>query len=210
MFAYLPPANFQVVNDSCKATGGNKKFLTIEGYANVFPGFSQYMRSVAGMGRKVKLREAIKSYVRFEGIMTRRFQKSADDRDPYQRMSGSTLNNRTIVSDEPPQAFIDQINPAIKAIAAAYNDPKLNAVIAEIYHPEVDNIYSEEGKKQQQNMNLAFEQFNKIFDQVVKTDNGDKMEAVIKGANFTGMPNSMSDEEKAKRKAMFTDKTSLD
>lgn len=210
MFAYLPPANFQVVNDSCKATGGNKKFLTIEGYANVFPGFSQYMRSVAGMGRKVKLREAIKSYVRFEGIMTRRFQKSADDRDPYQRMSGSTLNNRTIVSDEPPQAFIDQINPAIQAIAAAYNDPKLNAIIAEIYHPEVDNIYSEEGKKQQQSMNLAFEQFNKIFDQVVKTDNGDKMEAVIKGANFTGMPNSMSDEEKAKRKAQFKDKTSLD
>lgn len=210
MFAYLPPANFQVVNDSCKATGGNKKFLTIEGYANVFPGFSQYMRSVAGMGRKVKLREAIKSYVRFEGIMTRRFQKSSDDRDPYQRMSGSTLNNRTIVSDEPPQAFIDQINPAIMDIAAAYNDPKLNAIIAEIYHPEVDNIYSEEGKKQQQNMNLAFEQFNKVFDEVVKTDNGDKMEAVIKGANFTGMPNSMSDEEKAKRKAQFKDKTSLE
>ncbi len=210
MFAYLPPANYQVVGDACKSTGGNKKFLTIEGYANVFPGFSQYMRSVAGMGRKVKLREAIKSYVRFEGIMTRRFQKTEDGKDTYQRMSSQTLNSRTVVSDTPPQAFINQITPAVQAIAQAYNDPELNAIVAEIYQPEVANIYSDEGKDQQKNMNLAFEHFNNVFDRVVKTDNGDKMETIIKGSNFTGMPNSMSDEEKFKRKAQFTDKTSLE
>lgn len=209
MFAYLPPANFQVVNDACKATTGSKKFLTIEGYANVFPGFSQYMRTVASTGRKVKLREAIKSYVRFEGIMTKRFQKTDDAKDTYQRMSRSTLTGRTIVTDTPPQAFIDQINPAIQAIAAAYNDPELNAIVADIYHPEVEDIYSDEGKKQQQRMNLAFDRFNKVFDKVVKVDNGAKMERIILGANFEGMP-GISDEEKYKRKAQFTDKSKLD
>ncbi|MBP9770941.1 hypothetical protein KBC97_02140, partial [Candidatus Gracilibacteria bacterium] len=209
MFAYLPPANYQVVGDACKTTTGAKKFLTIEGYANVFPGFSQYMRSTAEMGRKVKLREAIKSYVRFEGIMTKRFQKTDDARDPYQRMSGNTLTGRTIVSDTPPQAFIDQINPAVQAITKAYNDPKLNAIVAKIYSGEVADIYSDTGKKQQQQINLAYEDFNKIFDEVVKTDNGDKMQSIILGAKFTGMPDFMSDEEKAQRKSAFVDKTQL-
>ncbi|MCX6734394.1 MAG: hypothetical protein NTZ25_00615 [Candidatus Peregrinibacteria bacterium] len=209
MFAYLPPANYQVVSDACKATTGNKKFLTIEGYANVFPGFSQYMRSTAAMGRKVKLREAIKSYVRFEGIMTRRFQKTDDAKDPYQRMSRSTLTSRTIVTETPPQAFIDQITPAVKAIAQAYNDPKLNAVVAQIFSGEVEDIYSDAGKKQQQQMNLAYENFNKIFDDVVKSDNGEKMQSIILGANLEGMPEGVSDEEKAKRKASFVDKSQL-
>lgn len=210
MFAYLPPANYQVVSDACKATTGNKKFLTIEGYANVFPGFSQYMRSTADMGRKVKLREAIKSYVRFEGIMTKRFQKTDDAKDPYQRMSRSTLNGPTIVTTTPPQAFIDQINPTIREIAKAYNNPKLNDIVAKIYSGEVEDIYSDAGKKQQQQVNLAFEDFNKVFDDVVKIDNGDKMQKIILSKNFEGMPEGVSDEEKAKRKAAFVDKSKLD
>ncbi|MBI5754101.1 hypothetical protein HZA40_03095 [Candidatus Peregrinibacteria bacterium] len=209
MFAYLPPATFEVVNDACKATTGSKKFLTIEGYANVFPGFSQYMRSVANKGARTKLREAIKSYVRFEGIMTNRYQKTSSSNDPYQRMSDQTLSTGTIVTDTPPQAFINQTNNAIQEIATAYGDKELEKLAAIIYEPEVEDIYSEDGKKEQNIKNLAFEQFNKVFDRVVKSDNGEKMEMIIKKANFEGMPYKSS-EEQSKRKAAFTDKMALD
>lgn len=209
MFAYLPPATFEVVNDACKATTGSKKFLTIEGYANVFPGFSQYMRSVAKSGRRTKLREAIKSYVRFEGIMTNRYQKTSSSNDPYQRMSPQTLGSRTICSVTPPQAYINQTRDSLKEIAMAYDDPDLTRIMETINQPEVDDIYNEAGQKQQKVMNLAFEQFNKVFDRVVKTDNGAKMEAIINHSNFFGMAFSSSAEQ-ARAKAEFADKMALE
>ena len=210
MFAYLPPADTRVITDACKAIGGAKKFLTIEGYANVFPGFSQYMRSLAGMGRKEKLRQAIESYVRYEGIMTSRFAKVPDKQDPYQRMDSHTLNSATIVSDTPPQAFIDQINPAIQAIAAAYEDKTLIDMVKRMYDPEVINIYTADGKEKQKVKDFDFEQFNDVFDRVIKTDNGAKMQDIILGANFEGMPAGQSDEEVAMRRATFVNKNALD
>lgn len=206
MFAYLPPATEEVVTDACKATTGSKKFLTIEGYANVFPGFSQYMRSVAENGRRSKLREAIKSYVRFEGIMTNRFEQ---EKDIYQRLGYSTLNSATIVSDTPPQAFIDQTNATIKEIITAYNDEELNAISDIIYQPRISDYATDTGRKEQDKVNKAFRDFGDVFNKVIKRDDGEKMEAIIRKANFTGMVFKDS-VEKAKRKTAYADKLAIE
>ena len=207
MFAYLPPATEEVITDACTATTGRKKFLTIEGYANVIPGFSQYMRSLAETDNRNKLREAIKSYVRFESIMTNRYDKGDTI---YQRLKYSVLNSPTIVSDEPPQAFMDQMNPAIKKIIAAYNDPELNQ-LADLMYINTPNFKIDKGEQEvQKKVEWALEHFGEVFDKVVKSDNGEKMTRIIEGANFTGMPRFMSSAEKDKRKAMYTDKLSLD
>lgn len=207
MFAYLPPATEEVVTDACRATTGSKKFLTIEGYANVFPGFSQYMRSVADSGRRGKLLEAIKSYVRFEGIMTNRFEQ---EKDSYQRLGHATLNSATIVTDTPPQAFIDQTNSTIKEIIAAYNNEELNGIAAIVYQPRVSDYTTDEGRREQNKVNNSFKDFGDVFNKVVKIDNGEKMEAIIRKANFEGMPKYIGSAEKAQRKAAYADKMALE
>ena len=207
MFAYLPPATEGVVTDACGATTGSKKFLTVEGYANVFPGFNQYMRSLGEMNRRSKLREAIKSYVRFEGIMLNRFEQ---EKDSYQRMDYSTLNSSTIVTEDPPQAFINQMNEAVKEVIAAYGNTELSALAEIIYQPRVSDYTTQEGRVEQNRVNTAFKDFGDVFNRVVKTDNGEKMLNIIKQSNLSGMPKYMSSEETAKRKAKYADKLALD
>ncbi|MBI4232766.1 hypothetical protein HY605_06055, partial [Candidatus Peregrinibacteria bacterium] len=208
MFGYLPPATEEVLTDACKATTGSKKFLTIEGYANAFPGFSQYMRSLAEKGRKTKLREAVKSYVRYQGIMTDKFEK---EKDSYQRMSYYTLNSSTIVSDLPPQAYINQMDETMKRICEAYaaDEPELAELIDLIYTKTGDIWSDREEKKKQDKINDAYRRFGDVFTKAVSSDGAQKLVEIVNASNFEGMP-FLSEDEKARRKAEYSDKFSLE
>lgn len=204
MFAYLPPATEEVLTDACKATSGSKKFLTIEGYANVFPGFSQYMRSLAENDKRERLSEAIRSYVRFESIMTDRYEKG---QDKYQRMSQDTLNAKrgtVCTPGRPPAVFIKQMNDMVKEIIEAYNDPELNS-IADIMYQDAELA----DKRKQDEINKALKDFSKVFKRVIKTDKGAKMLQITQATNLEGMPEGLSDAETAARKAAFTSANDL-
>lgn len=207
MFAYLPPATEEVITDACKATTGAKKFLTIEGYANVFPGFSQYIASLAKTGNRGKLREAIKSYVRFEGIMTSKYEKGNDG---YQRMKYATLNSATIVSDTPPQAFINQLNTAIKSVVEAYNDEELNEEFRWMNETTPNFRTSKADQEKQKRIDQAYDDFGEVFTKVIKSDNGEKMTSILSGSPLEGMPQFISDEERAQRKAAISDNMALE
>ncbi|MFH1218705.1 MAG: hypothetical protein V1679_02590, partial [Candidatus Peregrinibacteria bacterium] len=196
MFAYLPPATTQILTDSCKATTGSKKFLTVEGYANAFPGFSEYFRSLARDGNRNKLAEAVKSYVRYEGIMTNRFEK---ERDIYQRMDAPTLNSATIVSNTPPQAFIDQLNEVVEKVVYAYNDETLIERF-ELLKEKTGDVTIKDEREHQNRINQAFKDFDDLFTDIIKSDGGAKLEAIIGSANLEGMP-FIKTEEKERRKA---------
>lgn len=209
MFAYLPPASEQLITDTCKATVGTKKFLTVEGYANVFPGFSQYLRTQSENNNRGKLRESIKSYVRFEGIMLNRFEK---EKDSYQRLDRDMLNNPTIVTSTPPQSFIDGMNEVVEKIVDAYADvsPELKKAF-ELTRTKTYDIHSSPAQmKLQKKINFAFEQFGELFDAAVKSDNGAKMTAITAAANLEGMPFGLTEEEIAARKRAFSDNLALE
>ena len=200
MFAYLPPATEEVITDSCKATTGSKKFLTIEGYANAFPGFSQYMRSLAENNNKGKLLESVKSFVRFEAIMTNRFEKATTSaNDKYQRLGESTLHSASICSTTPAIQFIHQTNEAIQQIIRSYGDEELNSIADIIYQEPTGDLTKSSERKRQDEMNNAFHRFGNVLSRVVQSDNGTKMKQIIEDANFFGMPFT-TDEEKGRRK----------
>src|SRR3989338_8622931 len=139
--------------------------------------------------------------------MTNRYEKEIRG---YQRMSYATLNSATIVSDTPPQAFINETNAAIQAIIAAYNDPELNEIGRIIYAPEIEDVNSEEGRRMQSEKNINFDKFNNVLNRVIKTDDGEKMIQVMSGARMEGMPSRLlSDAEKASRKAQYSDTLAL-
>jgi hypothetical protein len=203
MFAYLPPASEQVITDATRATTGSKKFFTVEGYANAFPGFSEYFRSLSEAGNGTKLLQAIKSYFRYESIMSGRFEK--ERWNDYQRLDQDTMRRQTIVSTTPPIAFTTQLNAVIDRVVAAYDDPELTEIYA-LSKTETGDIQVDKNEmEKQKKVNAALGKIGDVFDRVFRADGGQKMVSIIAAANLEGMPYGMSDAEKDSRKAAFSD-----
>jgi len=189
MFGFLPPASTGVITDACKSTTGSKKFLTIEGYANVFPGFSQYFKSLSENNYPDKLADAIKSYVRYEGIMTDKYEKARSTaQDNYQRMDETTLSNPTIVSAEPPSLFIGELNKAIQEVTTAYGNEELSQITDIIFNSTpVRDLSSREEQARQNEINQAYYRFEEIFKNIIKSDGGSKMTTIIGRVGLRGM-----------------------
>ncbi|MFA6305825.1 MAG: hypothetical protein WC651_03825 [Candidatus Gracilibacteria bacterium] len=188
LFAYIPPATEDVLTDICKTNTGARKGATIEGYANVFPGFSQYMKSLSQHGYKDKLAEAIKSYVRFEGIMTNKFERQVDSgHDVYQRMGDKTLKSATICSKEPPLTFIGEMNGVVREIVNAYENSDLIEILDEIQNLQVGDMSDPDEKRKQDKKNYAYQRFGRIFSQVTAGDDQEKMLRIMQSSKLTGM-----------------------
>ncbi len=206
MFAYLPPATEQIITDACKATTGSKKFFTVEGYANAIPGFSQYIKSLSNNNNRERLVEAVKSYVRFSGIMTNRFEKAKTSaQDSYQRLDDYTMNSATIVSKTPPKSYMMVMDSAIQRVVAAYNDTELNDIANIVFNePTVTDLTIPSEQQRQNRINIAYTKFGKIFHRVIQRDGGERMTNILASAGLEGLP-FMSGAEKAKRKAALKD-----
>lgn len=199
MFAYAPPASYDQITNICRTSAGSRKFLTVEGYANVFPGFSQYMYSLAKFGNADRLMEAVRSYVRFEGVITNKFEKEKGDQ--YQRLADTELENPPIVSDIPPVEYIGQMNSMVKKLVEYLDDPRLTELANTIYNTKVGDIARPEEKKKQQDLNYAFDQFNPVFAEVIKRPgNRKKLLDIVNNAGLWGMPYT-TDSEKDRKKA---------
>lgn len=209
MFAYLPPATERVITDACATMTGDKKLLTVEGYKNAFPGFSQYMRSLAENDNRQKLLEAVKSYVRFEGIMMDKYDKG---NLKYQRMGDGELDTPCVMSKVNPRSFIAECNGVIRQVISAYGDTELDKWASDIFDLQVGEMSEPNEKKKQDQRQKAYANFGKKFTQVVKSDGGQKMTAIIAGANLYGMPDSktLSKGEMEKRKIKSSTETELD
>ncbi|MDP2643194.1 MAG: hypothetical protein Q8P62_05115 [Candidatus Peregrinibacteria bacterium] len=201
LYAYIPPATEDVLKDICKTNVGGRKGATIEGYANAFPGFSQYVKSLSQHESKDKLAEAIKSYVLFEGIMTNKFEKQVDSsHDSYQRMGDKTLNSSTICSTKPPVLFMGQMNGMIKEIVHAYGDSDLISILSEIQDLQVGDMSNPDEKKKQDRKNYAYQKFGKVFSKVTAMDDQVKMLHIVQHAELLGMEYTPAP-EKARRRA---------
>lgn len=208
-FAYLPPASVRTITDACKSIGGGggKKFLTIEGYKNVFPGFSQIMRTLSEKGDKDKLRDAISGYIRYEGIMFNRYDKLSDN---YQRLDYPEDSTSCVASDSSPKALAGQMNAVIDQVIGAYAGTPGGAELNTLYNLTKTNIdpeflISKEGKDQQQRINAAFDKLPDIFAKVVTSDRGAKMQNIVlqasRNSQIEGMPFGVPPEVSAARKA---------
>jgi hypothetical protein len=200
-FAYLPPASEQVMQNTCTNVGGQRKALTYEGYANIFPGFSMYFRGLAKSGNTYKLAEAFKSYMRYESIMDKRFFKTDTN---YARLDDSMMNNATIVSDQPPILFKGEIETMFDAVIDMYGDQDLIETY-KLCKLDTGNVMGTENKKNkelQDKVQYALETFGKKFEKVVDSDGGRRMVSVVQSSQLTGMPYKGSmerDQEKMSR-----------
>jgi len=192
-YAYLPPATEQQITDATKGqSGGGKKFLTVEGYKNCFPGFSQLMRTFTEKGESKKLAQAIVSYVRFESIMADRFEKG---NDTYQRLDDE-MDRNCVMAPHPPSHFQGELNALVDGIVHAYaNEPGGAELVqvAETMRRDVDIriLNTPDGKRQQDEVNAALKRFNSVFTNAVNQDGGSKLMALVGGADRRGQMTGM-------------------
>jgi hypothetical protein len=186
MFAYLPPASTKTLTNACKTVGGGgKHLLTIEGYANAAPGFSQYIKSLAHFKNINRFQQAVQSYVRFEAIMTNRWEKEDGD---FARMDKNTLTRKSVASDIPPIVFFKQLNVAIKNVAQAYGDPELLEAVGLIQTDTEGWDMEDPGNKaKQRQIQMALERFDTTFSRVIASDNAQKAMEVVSQSTLDGM-----------------------
>jgi hypothetical protein len=186
MFAYLPPASSKILENACRTVGGGgKHLLTIEGYANAAPGFSQYFKSLAHFGNSNRLLKALQSYVRFEAIMMNRWEK--DNKD-FARMDKNILTRKTVVSDTPPIIFFNELNKVMRKIAEAYNIPELNEAI-ELIQTDTSGWDMSDKNTQARQIRIqhALANFDSLIERVTATDDCAKAMQVINESKLEGM-----------------------
>ncbi len=182
----IPMASTQLVDNVTRSVGGGGKHLvTIEGYANAAPGYSQFIKKLGEQGNTHKLIRALQSYVRYEAIMRKRWHREKTD---YARMDAETLNASTIVSDEAPIDFFNQINGLLKKVAEAYGDPDLMRAVDLIQtDTSTWDMGNKEQKRGQQQIQHQLEIFDQVFEKAVKIDGGQTLLALVNSTDLIGM-----------------------
>lgn len=114
---FMPCLDYRQVRNMCGSSAGDKKYFSPPGYLNVFPGFSEWSRTLAAVKNRTLLEKAILSYVNFDGIITGRFLKSDTKK---QVISDTVLENDGSVVDPltPSKFHIDQMRNMILKIGA--------------------------------------------------------------------------------------------
>lgn len=125
---FVPPSSYtEIANITGSPGGGEKKFFTPEGYANAYPGFSQYFITFANNKELAKneekrqqaLRDALKSFVWYDAILDNRFKKFEGDKKA--RLADHHFNRNPVVDDQARLAIHrDQLRNLIREIGREY------------------------------------------------------------------------------------------
>jgi hypothetical protein len=190
MFAYLPPATERIVEDACKVQSGTRKYLTLEGYKNVFAGYSEYFKRLGSNSNAKRIVEAVKGYAKFEGIMEDRYARGQE----YQRMGSDEMNSTPVMGSATVKEYADSTKPIIRRIVEYLNDPQLNEYYRLMNLKNI-NVNTPEGKNTQQTIDSAFNSFGDQLEKAIKKAGskaevyGNIVNIVNEQANgMTGMP----------------------
>jgi|GEM_PF-5320908 hypothetical protein len=201
----LPLADEELMDNICQNSSGSRRYFTTEGYANGYPGYNQYLKTLAGNGEKAKVLNTIRGFARFNSIMSRRLYK---DKNNYARIGPSFWKRPSVVDQRHTGWHRQQMEEAIERVAEAYSSDPGGAELVEmvkLMHTDTDSKEKEVQKK----IEDAILDFGNKVQKVVTADGGRKMIAVINSSGLTGMPEHMSEEEKQRRQSMYSEDDEL-
>lgn len=184
--AYLPHVAVDNIEGVCtKRAGGDA--LTSKAYANGFPGFNQAIKSLAKTGNREVLKDVIKSYVRYEGIIKNRYKKNRDD---LARLGETEeLSKPTVISGKPANEAITEVNNVIEDIVSVYegNTPELRRLYELTKEPTPKFRTDRAQRERQKEIDEAFDEFNNAFEEAINSDGGERMISAIDWENLSGL-----------------------
>ncbi len=191
MHMILPVATTSVITQACQTQGGGgKEMITKEGYCNGFAGFSQYFRTMGQHNNTDLLRTGIQSYVRFEGIMMKKYQRSAKTR--YARLDEDIIDRRSVVSSYKTKWFVRDLNNLVYRVLQAYA-PLVPQEGNRIYRmielmsqtPEQWlNKTADQDKRDSDELDRYYENFDAFFKKITSVDKGQTMMQIVNGTEL--------------------------
>ncbi|KKP36605.1 MAG: hypothetical protein UR27_C0016G0002 [Candidatus Peregrinibacteria bacterium GW2011_GWA2_33_10] len=126
---FLPPATGEEMENLLGSISGNKKYFTPQGYLNAFPGFSQYMLTLAKNSvnttnederreSNLGIMEGIRAYIAFDTITANRYKKARSN--DLQRLSDTNFEKRSVVDGVATKYHRNQMRNLIEDIAKNY------------------------------------------------------------------------------------------
>lgn len=188
----IPLADELLVTDVCSSATGNKRYFTTEGLANTYVGYGQYAKTLAQRGEKAKLANVIRSFARFNAILNSRYKK---DSNSFARLGPSFWQRPSVVDRSPVGMHKDQMQNLTMRIAQAYGDAELMEMV-QLMHTDVRSTTKKENKEKQEMVQGAIDDFGTKFDEVIRTDGGEKMMQVVNSFGLTGQTEVLSEREK--------------
>lgn len=181
---YLPLADANTVQNSCSLMGGQKNGP--DAYASGFAGYPKYLNTLLKKKNVnvSNISESLQAFVRYWAIMTNRLGNShSGGGDRLQRLEPAFLK-RYEISEDPKlsaQDIIDELLEALEDIALSYRStkPDLYNLLIEMRKPVPDN------KTKSQAMQKVLDKFNRTFEEMIESDNGEKFIQTLKSANLT-------------------------
>lgn len=204
----IPLLDDEWVQQVCSHSGGRKKYFTIPGYTNAYPGFSEWMRSLANTfdpkapkefaENAPKLIQTLKSFVKYNGILSSRFKKGDEN---YQRLSPDYLEKPTVVDALPVKYHKQQLEGVIMELGNTFGIAEAKL----LYEDTPDFKTDDAQKKKQLQIEDAHEKFGKKLEAAIKSDphGMEKLVRVIQGMGLLGYRYSADPEvqEQAKKNA---------
>jgi len=182
---YIPPGDMQEVEQLTTSTTGSKKFFTTEGYANAYPGFNQYINSIANAlseehndekraQRISALHGAINSFIRYDLIMDNRYNKGKGE---YARLDAHHFE-RSAVTDSSVKLKVHQaqLRNLVMELAEAYG---YGEEFAFLYTEKTGSILDPKEAARQKDYERRVQELPELITQMISEDKGKKALEVI-------------------------------
>ncbi len=201
----IPLLDDEWVVQACANSGGNKKYFTIPGYLNAYVGFSEWVKTLSGTydpafpaefkNNKVKLVQAIKAFVRYNGVLSKRYKKGDEK---YQRVARDYLDQGSVVDSQPVKRHKNQMEGLVTALGKAFGIEDTQYLML-----DTGEDYKDTGEaKTQKAVEIAHDRFGRLLEDAINDDPKgiEKMIRIIQGQNLDGYGYNpdMKVQEKAK------------
>lgn len=198
-YGIIPLADKEQIDTITRQTSGSIPMFTWEGYANAYPGYNMFWKVLAERGDKAKLAKSITAFVRFDGIMSKRYGK---DQTTYARLDDTFLSRPSVVDSRPTGWHKTQLQQVLFNVAEAYQDADLINIVKTM-HKTTSSTQDATAAAEQKEVQKALENFDKKFMEVIKSDGGARMVQAVQASELSGMGGEISISERRRRKEQF-------
>ena len=192
MHLYGPPLSLTEIDSLLAPQSGNKKYLTNEGYMNVYQGYNQYIVSLSytienatddaeRQKRMATLKDLINGFVIFDATLDgRRFK---DKGSGVARLDNSHYEKGTVVDGACPLRVHQlQLQNLVVKIGRAYGQDWDQW----LYKKKTGSMLDDKEKQKQQAYERKLDGLKTLIPELLEQDNGEKAMAVIKEMRTKG------------------------
>lgn len=183
---YIPPATYEEIKKLCGPSTGNKLYFTPEGYANGYPGFNQWVVTLANVIEEQtndsdrsktvdSLQSAVNSFLIFDLILTNSIFK--DDKQ-YARLDRHHFKKSAVTDSSCTlELHQQQMRNLVMELAKAYG---FGDQFAFLYATKIGSVSDPKEKQKHEEFKAKVEGLKDVITNMINEDGGKKAVHVIR------------------------------